>query len=103
MRYFTREYGLAYYAAFPGCSVQTEPSAKTIAFLMDTIIAEKIPVVFYIEFSSQRAARLIAEETGAKALLLHSAHNVTQQELDSGATYVSIMEDNLVNLREALN
>ena len=103
MRYFTREYGLAYYAAFPGCSAQTEPSAKTIAFLMDTIKEDKIPVVFFIEFSNQKAARLIAEETGAKALLLHSAHNVTRQELDNGVTYISIMADNLNNLREALN
>jgi len=102
MRYFTREYGLSYYAAFPGCAAETEPSARTIAFLMDTIKKEEIPVVFYIEFSSQKAARVIAAETGATPLLLHSAHNVSQEELDKGITYLDIMNQNLENLREAL-
>jgi len=102
MRYFTREYGLSYYAAFPGCAAETEPSARTIAFLMDTIKKEEIPVVFYIEFSSQKAARVIAAETGATPLLLHSAHNVSQEELDRGITYLDIMHQNLNNLKEAL-
>ena len=102
MRYFTREYGLSYYAAFPGCAAETEPSARTIAFLMDTIKKEEIPVVFYIEFSSQKAARVIAAETGATPLLLHSAHNVSQEELEKGITYLDIMHQNLNNLKEAL-
>lgn len=103
MRYFTMEYGLEYYAAFPGCTAQSEPSAKTIAFLMDTIRDSKIPVVFYTEFASRKAAELIAQETGSKPLLLHSAHNVTTQEMEDGITYLSIMRSNLENLREALN
>ncbi len=103
MRYFTMEYGLSYYAAFPGCSTQTEPSARTLAFLMDKIREEKIPVVFYIEFSSGRSAGVIAEETGAKTLLLHSAHNVTLKELQDGVSYLSLMRGNLETLREALN
>lgn len=103
MRYFTREYGLSYYAAFPGCAAQTEPTAKTIAFLLDAVKKEGIPVVFYIEFSNQKAAKVIAAETGARALLLHSAHNVSQQELDAGISYLSIMAQNLANLKEALN
>jgi len=102
MRYFTMEYGLAYYAAFPGCSAQTEPSARTLAFLMDKISEEKIPVVFYIEFSSGKSASVIAEETGAKPLLLHSAHNVTLQEMQNGVSYLSLMRGNLETLREAL-
>ena len=103
MRYFTMEYGLDYYAAFPGCSTQTEPSARTLAFLMGKIREEQIPVVFYIEFSSGRSAGVIAEETGAKTLLLHSAHNVTLKELQDGASYLSLMRGNLETLREALN
>ena len=70
---------------------------------MGKIVEEDIPAVFYIEFSSQRAARIIAEETGAKPLLLHSAHNVTQKEMEDGISYLSIMRDNLARLREALN
>ncbi len=103
MRYFTLAYGLTYYAAFPGCSAQTEPSARTIAFLMDTIKEEDIPAIFHIEFNSQKASRLIAQETGATSLLLHSAHNVSQAELDAGVTYLDIMRENLKNLKEALN
>ncbi len=103
MRYFTMEYGLDYYAAFPGCSTQTEPSARTLAFLMGKIREEQIPVVFYIEFSSGRSAGVIAEETGAKTLLLHSAHNVTLKELQNGVSYLSLMRGNLETLREALN
>ena len=102
MRYFTMEYGLDYYAAFPGCSAQTEPSARTLAFLIGKIRAEGIPVVFQIEFSSGKSARVIAEETGAKPLLLHSAHNVSRAEMDGGATYLSLMRGNLLTLREAL-
>lgn len=102
MRYFTMAYGLSYYAAFPGCSAQTEPSARTIAFLVDKINSESIPVVFYIESSSQRSARTLAAETGAVPLLLHSAHTVSQAELDAGATYLTLMRGNLKTLREAL-
>lgn len=102
MRYFTNEYKLDYYAAFPGCAAETEPSARTIAFLMDTIKKEEIPVVFHIEFSNQKAANAIAAETGAKTLLLHSAHNVSSQEMAEGITYLSIMRQNLNTLKEAL-
>ena len=103
MRYFTMEYGLSYYAAFPGCSAQTEPSARTLAFLMNKIREEGIPVVFYIEFNSGRSAGVIAAETGAKPLLLHSAHNVTLEELEAGVSYLSLMRGNIQALREALN
>ncbi len=101
-RYFTEEYGLEYYAAFPGCSADTEPSAATIAFLIDTVKAQGIPVVFSIELSNGRLAAAIAEATGAKVLTFTSCHNLTKQEFLSGATYISLMEGNLLNLQEAL-
>ncbi len=103
MRYFTREYGLSYYAAFPGCSEQTEPSARTLAFLSGKIREEGIPVVFHIELGNRKAAEVIAQETGARPLLLHSAHSVTPAEMAAGATYLSLMRGNLEALREALN
>lgn len=103
MRYFTAAYGLSYYAAFPGCASQTEPNAKTIAFLISKVREEHIPVVFYIEFSSGQAAQAIAIQTGAKTALLHSIHNVSQKELDEGVSYLSLMRQNLEALREALN
>jgi len=101
-RYFADAYGLSYFAAFPGCSTETEPSAATVAFLINKIRAEKIPVVFHIELSNERMANTISGETGAKKLLLHSCHNITKRDFDSGLGYLEIMRRNVENLREAL-
>ena len=102
-RYLADEYGLKYSAAFPGCSSESEPSAKTVAYLIDRVREEEIPAVFYIEFSNQKIADAIAEETGAKKLLLHSCHNLTSEQMNNGVTYLDLMRDNLENLKEALN
>lgn len=102
-RYLADEYGLKYSAAFPGCSSESEPSAKTVAYLIDRVREEEIPVVLYIEFSNQKIADAIAEETGAKKLLLHSCHNLTSEQMNNGVTYLDLMRDNLENLKEALN
>ena len=102
IRYFAEEYDLDYYAAFPGCSTQTEPSAATIAFLTEKVEAEQIPTVWYIEFSNHLVADSIAEAAGAKTALFHSCHNISQDDLDAGATYVSLMQGNLERLRENL-
>jgi zinc transport system substrate-binding protein len=101
-RYFTDAYGLSYFAAFPGCSTETEPSAATVAFLIDKIRAEKIPVVFHLELSNQRMADTISEETGAKKLLLHACHNISKKDFDAGLGYLDLMRRNVENLREAL-
>ena len=101
-RYFAQEYGLSYRAAFSGCSTDTEPSAKTIAYLIDRIKENQIQAVFYLELSSHRTADIISEETGAKPLLLHSCHNVTRRQFDEGVTYLQLMKQNAKNLQEAL-
>ncbi len=102
-RYLADEYGLSYRAAFSGCSTDTEPSARTIAYLIDKIKADGIPVVYYLELSSHSTARIISEETGAKPLLLHSCHNVTRREFDQGVTYLQLMKQNVENLRQGLD
>ena len=102
-RYFVEEFGLSYYAAFPGCSADTEASAATVTSLIDNVKAEKIPVVFYIEMSTQQMANTVAEATGAKTMLFHTCHNVTKAEFESGATYLSLMENNVLALKAALN
>lgn len=101
-RYFTDEYGLDYRAAFPGCSTDTEPSIDTMVYLIDKVKTEQIPVVYYLELSSTKIARTIAEETGARALLLHSCHNVSKEDFNKGVTYLELMEQNVINLREGL-
>lgn len=102
-RYLADEYGLEYYAAFPGCSTETEASAQTVAFLIDKVEGERIPAVFHIEFSNERMADTICESTGAKKLLLHSCHNVTKDEFDSDVGYLDLMYANVDSLKEALN
>ncbi len=102
-RYFADAYGLTYYAAFPGCSTDTEASAATIAFLNDKVKKDKIPVVFHIELSNEQVCNSICEATGAKSELLNAVHNVTKDDFEAGATYMSLMEHNVEVLKEALN
>lgn len=101
-RYFVEEYGLDYYAAFPGCAEEAEPSARTVAFLIDKVRQEQVPAVFYIEFSNQKMADVICEDTGCQKRLFHCCHNVTRQQLDEGISYLGLMEQNLNTLREVL-
>lgn len=100
--YFAKAYGLEYFAAFPGCALEVEASAATVAELINKVKSEEIPVVFYIEFSNQMLCNTVVEATGAKKLLFHTAHNVTQADFDAGITYLEIMQNNLEALREAL-
>jgi len=101
-RYFADAYSLSYFAAFPGCSTETEPSAATVAFLINKIRAEKIPVVFHLELSNERMADTISSETGAKKMLLHACHNISKRDFDAGVGYLDLMRQNVENLREAL-
>lgn len=102
LQYFTKEYGLKYYAAFPGCGSDMEPSTKTIAFLVDKIKEDNIKAVFYLELSSHIVADAIETDTGAKPLQFNSCHNITQKQFDSGVTYVDLMKENVNNLKIAL-
>ena len=102
LQYFAKEYGLKYYAAFPGCGSDMEPSAKTIAFLVDKIKEDNIKAVFYLELSSHIVADAIETDTGAKPLQFNSCHNITQKQFDSGVNYVDLMKENVNNLKIAL-
>jgi zinc transport system substrate-binding protein len=101
-RYFAHDYGLEYFAAYQGCSSQSEPSATTVAFLINKIRGEHIPVIFHLELSNERIAKTISEETGAKKLMLHSAHNVSVKDFNSHRGYLDIQRDNVENLKQAL-
>lgn len=102
-RYFVDEYGLDYYAAFPGCSVDSDASPATVAFLTDKIKDDNIPVVFHIELSAGNICNSIARDTGARSEQLNAVHNITKDDFESGKTYLDLMEDNLKVLKEALN
>ncbi|MDR0539180.1 MAG: metal ABC transporter substrate-binding protein [Spirochaetaceae bacterium] len=101
-RYFADAYGFTYFAAFPGCSTESEPAAATVAFLINKIREEKIPVVFHIELSNEKMADAIAAETGAKKLLLHSGQTISKKDFDAGLTFVEIQKANIPRLKEAL-
>lgn len=101
-RYLAEAYGLSYYAAFPGCSSESEPSAATIAFLTDKVKEDKIPVILYLELSNHKIADAISEATGIQTAMLHSCHNISADEAKSGVTYVSLMRQNLEVLKGAL-
>lgn len=102
VRYFVEEYGLDYYAAFPGCEDDAEPSARTVAFLIDKVREEKTPAVLTIEFSNEKMADVICEDTGCEKRKFHSCHNVSLEELEDGVSYLELMEQNAESLREAL-
>lgn len=101
-RYFVDAYDLDYYAAFPGCASDTEPSAATMAFLIDKVKEEQIPIVLKMELSNENIAKAIAEATGTEVKVFYSCHNLTAEQFEKGETYLSMMEQNVETLKEAL-
>lgn len=101
--YFFKEYGLNYYAAFPGCGDETEPSARTIAFLTEKLNdSDTIPVVFHIELSDTKLARTLINENSDLIAEFHSCHNITADDFEAGESYVSLMKRNLAMLENVL-
>lgn len=100
--YFVSDYDLGYECAFPGCSHETEPSTAVVSHLIDFTRENNIPVVFYLELSSGKIAQIISEDSSAKTMQFSSCHNVTKKDFENGATYISVMEQNLEALKEAL-
>lgn len=102
-RYFADAYGLDYYAAFPGCASDTEPSAATMAFLINKVKEEKVPAVLKMELSSDNIANAIAEATGTEVRTFYSCHNLSADDFENGETYLSMMQKNVETLKEVLN
>ena len=98
------DYGLDYYAAFPGCSAETEASFETVAFLAGKVDELDLPAVLTIENSDHRVAETIVQNAhnGAKVLTLDSMQGVTAEDAAAGTTYLSLMEKNLDVLKQAL-
>ena len=101
--YLVHDYGLSYIAALSSCTAEAEPTAQTLVKLIETVQREGIPVVYTIELSNGSIARTVAEETGVEILTMHSAQTVTQAEFDEGATYASLMWNNLAAIEKGLN
>ena len=102
-RYLVEDYSLEYYAAFAGCSSESEASFQTMAFLIDKTKELNLPVVLTIDGSDGSIAKTVCEASGAKSAVLDSCQSVSLADISSGTTYVGIMKNNLEVLREALN
>ena len=105
-RYMTDDYGLNYYAAFAGCSAETEASFDTIIFLAGKADELGLKTILTIDGSDHSIAETVASSTASKDLTIaemDSMQSVSEEEIASGVTYLSIMEKNLETLRQALN
>ena len=104
-RYMTDDYGLDYYAAFVGCSAETEASFETISFLANKVDELNLHAIMTIEGDNHKIAQTIADTATAsdiEILTMDSMQSVTSKDVDAGATYLKIMEDNLAVLDKAL-
>lgn len=99
-RYFVDEYGLSYYAAFPGCSEQTEASANTVSFLIKKAKELNARAIFKTEMTDGKLADTIAKEVGAKVYTLNAAHNISAADFNRGVTYADLMAQNAKTLKE---
>ena len=99
------DYGLRYYAAFAGCSAETEASFETVSFLAKKVDELGLPCVLTIEGAQHRIAETIVQNTAGKnqrVLTMDSMQSTTSKDVANGATYLSVMEKNLSVLKEAL-
>lgn len=104
-RYLTEDYGLSYYAAFAGCSAETEASFETITFLADKVDELSLKAVMTCEGNDHKIAETIIENTRTKdqkILTLNSMQAVTSEDVANGTSYLSVMENNLSVLKDAL-
>ena len=104
-RYLVDDYGLRYYAAFAGCSAESEASFETVSFLAKKVDELKLPCVLTIEGKNHKIAETIVENTAEKnqkILTMDSMQSMTSKDAANGATYLSVMEQNLYVLKEAL-
>ena len=104
-RYLTDDYKLDYYAAFVGCSAETEASFETITFLSGKVDELNLKAIMQIETSDGSIAKTVRDNTKTKdqtILTLDSMQSVTTERVQNGETYLSIMTSNLDILRQAL-
>ena len=105
-RYLVDDYGLSYYAAFAGCSAETEASFETISFLAGKVDELRLPCVLTIDGAQHKIAETIVQNTAEKnqsILTLDSMQSTTSTDVANGTTYLSVMESNLDVLKQALN
>lgn len=100
--YFVERYNLEFISAYSSCGENVEPSTSQVKAVIDYINKNKINVIFYKEYTNGNIAQTISESTGAEMLVFNTVHNVSKKEIENGASYVSVMRENLKNLKVAL-
>ena len=101
--YFIQRYNLQYVSAYDSCGENSEPSVTKVKEVIDYMKENNINVIFYQELSAGKIADTISKETGATKLVFHTIHNASQEEINNGETYISLMQKNLQNLKQALS
>ena len=101
--YFIHAYNLDYISVYDSCLAEAEPSISKILEIEKQIEKEGLPVIFYESLSEGKIAKQIARDMGIKALVFSSVHTLSGKDIENGATYLSVMEQNLENLKVALN
>lgn len=104
-RYFVEDYGLNYYAAFNGCSAETEASFGTVAFLINKLEELELGFVIVLDGSDDRLARVVIENTRSghqEVCVLNSMQSVSRKEIKEGIHYLNIMEENLKVIQKLL-
>ncbi len=106
-RYLVDDYGIKYYAAFVGCSAESEASFETIAFLAGKMDSESLPSIFIIENGNDKIAKAVLaaskKSQNAQILTINSMQSITEEQINNGINYLSLMRANLENLKKALN
>ncbi|MDU5082126.1 metal ABC transporter solute-binding protein, Zn/Mn family [uncultured Tissierella sp.] len=100
--YFARRYNLEFITPYNGFSPNAEPTPKMIIELIKNIEDAGVKSIFYEELIDPKVAKIISSETGAKMILLHGAHNLSKEEIESDVRYIDIMKGNLERLKEGL-
>ncbi len=102
-RYLADDYGLTCYAAFSGCSAETEASFETMTMLVDVVKENELPYILMIDGSDGAVAESVSRQSGAEIRVLNSCQSVSPDDIATGTTYLSIMTNNLDVLSEVLN
>ncbi len=100
--YFAKRYNLEYISPYKGFSPDAEPTPKMIMELIRNIEDAGVKAVYHEELIDPKVARILSNATGAKMLLLHGAHNLSKEEIESNITYIDIMKGNMERLKEGL-
>jgi zinc transport system substrate-binding protein len=100
--YLARRYHIHYLSAYRGISPNAEPAPGDIIELIRNLRTHHLNYIFFEELVSPNIAETIARETGAKLLMLHGAHNISKHEWEQNVTFLSLMENNLKNLKIGL-